>query len=416
MLKLYIFDEVNQDYKSQVTNINNKVKQYQDAKQAISSINNSNLDSAIRNAQSTNGVKLIDDGTRNVTVDVNNYATKKAEIERDNKQQADSINSQVQQYKHKLDEYQKNLNSEQINPDLIKQQLILGNEADANISYKALRGDIKVEYNDNKGGMAAMDDSKTSLMVTTDNQGNLTGDVLEVTYSNLNKSTYKGKKIAKIIATYSNVIRDKLSEYNVSFRVMSNPFEGFWYWQTSAISVNYKYYDQNNNLINFDNDDQSWITIGSLNSGFGRYESAKLNSNGKTYSFYGGDVTVHNGNTLYSDKSIDINSEIGSNWKNTKKTTSKFPWGTEDWDRGLDDLHAYYGAGVFKITGNNLNITYGTTRINMNMPGTWATISTTIPKSNSGIVPPTLHYHHTNVELQQPEAVHYHLDSSKKYS
>ena len=97
MLKLYIFDEVNQDYKSQVTNINNKVKQYQDAKQAISSINNSNLDSAIRNAQSTNGVKLIDDGTRNVTVDVNNYATKKAEIERDNKQQADSINSQVQQ-------------------------------------------------------------------------------------------------------------------------------------------------------------------------------------------------------------------------------------------------------------------------------------------------------------------------------
>ncbi|MGN8885101.1 SspB-related isopeptide-forming adhesin [Ligilactobacillus salivarius] len=38
----------------------------------------------------------------------------------------------------------------------------------------------------------------------------------------------------------------------------------------------------------------------------------------------------------------------------------------------------------------------------MNNPGTWATISTTIPKSNSGIIPPTLHYHHTNVALQPP--------------
>ena len=306
----------------------------------------------------------------------------------------------MQQYKQKLDEYNKNLNSSQINPDLIKQQLILGNETDANISYKALRDDIKVEYNDKKGTMAAMKDSKTSLMVTTDNQGNLTGNIIEVTYSNLSKSTYKGRKISKIIATYSNAIKDKLAAYSVSFRVMSNPFEGFWYWQISSISVDYKYYDENNNLINFDNDDQSWITIGSLNSGLGRYESAKLNSNGKTYSFYGGGVTVHNGNTLYSDKSIDINSKIGSDWRNTTGATSKFPWGSDDWDRGLDDPHAYYGAGIFKVVGNNLNITYGTSRINMNMPGTWATISTTIPKSNSGIVPPTVHYHHTNVELR----------------
>ncbi|MGN8924926.1 hypothetical protein ACTNBW_11720, partial [Ligilactobacillus salivarius] len=109
--------------------------------------------------------------TRNVTVDVNNYAAKKAEIERDNKQQADSINSQVQQYKHKLDEYQKNLNSEQINPDLIKQQLILGNEADANISYKALRGDIKIGYDTNKD-VGSMEDSKTSVTVETDKINN----------------------------------------------------------------------------------------------------------------------------------------------------------------------------------------------------------------------------------------------------
>ena len=403
--------DVNNKYDQQVSSLNSITdaqkdlnNRYNSAKADIQNFNSDSnttrnlLDSAIRNAKSTNGAKLIDDGTRNVTADINNYNSKKDEIERDNKQQADSINSQVQQYKQKLDEYQKNLSSDQINPDLIRQELILGNEIDANISYKTLRNDIKAFHNSNKD-IAGMDDSKTSITVDTDNTGDLTGDVLEVTYSNLNKSTYKGKKIAKIIATYSNVIRDKLAQQNVRLRIMSNPFEGFWYWQSSEITVNYKFYDENNHLISFDNTDDSWVTIGSLNSGLGRYESAKLNSNGKAYSFYGGGVTVHNNNDLYSDKSIDINSKIGSDWKNTEAATSEFPWGTKDWDRGLDDLHAYYGAGVFKITGNNLSVTYGTKRAVFVKPGTWATISTTIPKSNSGIVPPTVHYHHTNVAL-----------------
>ncbi|MGN8966698.1 hypothetical protein [Ligilactobacillus salivarius] len=70
-----------------------------------------------------------------------------------------------------MDEYQKNLNSEQINPDLIKQQLILGNEADANISYKALRGDIKIGYDTNKD-VGSMEDSKTSVTVETDKINN----------------------------------------------------------------------------------------------------------------------------------------------------------------------------------------------------------------------------------------------------
>ncbi|OQR18999.1 SspB-related isopeptide-forming adhesin [Ligilactobacillus salivarius] len=107
--------DVNDKYNQQVSSLNSITdaqkdlnNRYNNAKSDAQNLNSdsnstrNSLDSAIRNAQSTNGVKLIDDGTRNVTVDVNNYAAKKAEIERDNKQQADSINSQVQQYK---DEY-----------------------------------------------------------------------------------------------------------------------------------------------------------------------------------------------------------------------------------------------------------------------------------------------------------------------
>lgn len=167
-------------------------------------------------------------------------------------------------------------------------------------------------------------------------------------------------------------------------------------------------------MISFDNTDNSWITIGSLNSGKGRYESAKLNSSGKVYGFKDSSVTVHNGNTLYSDKANDSGSKIGDSWETTYQAdvTSNYPWGTNDWDKGLADPHAYYGAGIFKINGSNLNITYGTKRAVFVNPGTWATISTTIPKSSSGIVPPTIHYHHTNVALEKPTPIDvtYHYD------
>ena len=98
--------DVNNKYNQQVSSLksitdaqkdlNNRYNSARTNAQNLNSDSNStrnSLDSAIRNAKSANGVKLIDDGTRNVTVDVNNYNSKKAEIERDNRQQADSINS-----------------------------------------------------------------------------------------------------------------------------------------------------------------------------------------------------------------------------------------------------------------------------------------------------------------------------------
>ena len=281
---------------------------------------------------------------------------------------------------------------------MIRQELMLGNEIDANISYKALRNDIKVVYDSNKD-MPGMKESKTSVRINTDNTGDLTGNVIEITYSNLSKSTYKGRKISKIVATYSDVIRDKQAPRNVQLRIMSNPFKGFWYWNTFEVKVDYKYYDENNNLINFDNDASSWITIGSLNAGNARQEGASLLSAGKAYGFKDSSVTVHDGNTLYSDKANGFHTIIGGDWRDTTAIDqSQYPWGTDYWDTGLDNRHAYYGAGIFKISGSNLDITYRTTRAN-NLPkgytdwGIWSTISTTIPKSNSGIVIPKISYH-----------------------
>ena len=403
--------DVNNKYNQQVSSLNSITdaqkdlnNRYNSAKadaQNFNSDSNStrnSLDSAIRNAKLTNGAKIIDDGTKTITATMDNYNDKKAEIERDNKQQADDINAQLQQYKSELEKYQKNLNSTQINTDLIKQELILGNEHSAEFSYKLLRNDISVQTD--SGPTPIM--SKHTVYITSNNQGNLNGDIIEITYTNLNKSSYKGKKISKIIAIFSNEIQDTISTEPVSLSIYSNPYHGFWYWNSSSITVNYKYYDEDNNLINFDNTDNSWITIGSLNSGLGRYEFAKLNSLGKVYSFKDSSVTIHNENTLYSDKANSIFSIIGSNWSDTTPVEqSNFPWGTDDWDTGLDNRHAYYGAGVFNITGGSLNITYGTKRVNNDSYGTWATISTTIPKG-SGPEAPDIHYHHTNVDLEKP--------------
>nr|WP_041823174.1 SspB-related isopeptide-forming adhesin [Ligilactobacillus salivarius] len=297
---------------------------------------------------------------------------------------------------------------------MIKQELILGSEKDAELSYRLLSKDVDASYDKWSGGTVGRDNYKHTVMVTAHNRGSLIGDIIEVTYTNLNKSSYNGKKISKIIATFSNVTQDNLSPYNISFAIYSNPYYGFWYWQSSKITVNYKFYDENNHLISFDNADNSWITIGSLNSGKGRYESAKLNSSGKVYGFKDSSVTIHNGNTLYSDKANDSGSRIGDNWQNTypSDVTSNYPWGTNDWDKGLDDPHAYYGAGIFKVNGNDLNVTYGTRRAVFVNPGTWATISTSIPKG-SGPVTPTIHYKHTNVALEKPTPteVTYHYDT-----
>ena len=306
------------------------------------------------------------------------------------------IFTQLQQYRDKLNEYQKNLNSTQINPDLIKQELILGNEHNAKFSYKILRSDIKDEL---ETKYISDNNARTALLLTTDNSSDLTGNIVEIIYTNLSRSSYKGRKISKIVALFSNAKKEKLAFYPIQLRIFQNPYEGFWYLRSSAITVDYKFYDENNSLINFDNADNSWVTVGSLNSGKGRYEAVRLNSTGKVYEFKDSSVTVHNGNTLYSDMSNDIYTKIGNDWKDTSRVEkTEFPWGNSDWDTGLYNKHAYYGAGVFKINGDNLNITYETIRVNNDISSTWATISTTIPKG-SGPSAPEIHYNYTNVAL-----------------
>ncbi|MDF4191069.1 hypothetical protein GKC33_00370 [Lactobacillus salivarius] len=69
------------------------------------------------------------------------------------------------------------------------------------------------------------------------------------------------------------------------------------------------------------------------------------------------------------------------------------------------------GSTLFNVTGNKVTFTFknvDTVSSTYFKPGAdkgmgesapWVIISTSIMKDSSGIVPPTIHYHHTNVEL-----------------
>ncbi|AIR11788.1 GbpC/Spa domain-containing protein [Ligilactobacillus salivarius] len=434
MFKLYIFDEVNQDYKSQVTNINNKVKQYQDAKQAVSSINNSNLDSAIRNAQSTPGVKLIDDGTQNVIANVNNYADKKATVERDNQQQADNINAQVQQYRSDLQNYLNkiNNNSSVVSSNEIIQNLTLANEWDAKVSYQVTGNNIKQSSQILKTGDTTYGhgiDILQGKQITVTNFISDTPQTFKVTatFTGLKNSSYQGRKITKLVEIYT--ITPNTSARGNSLGIYSDPTNGFEE-VNSKVNISYEFYYEDGTPVNFEKG-TAYLALGSLNNyqnGQDHYEYAKVISGGKALGLAGSSVSVHNGNTLYSTyPNTARESEYGADSHyNTNPQHSPDFDKYYGWDTGWVNSKAFYGSGLVSLEGSKYTFEVGvdgekyfaTDELRNNLPANhlWYNMATVIPKTDIQKPKLTVHYHHTNVELQQPEAVHYHLDSSKKCS
>ena len=405
------------------------MKQYQDAKQAISSINNSNLDSAIRNAQSTNGVKLIDDGARNVTVDVNNYATKKAEIERDNKQQADSINSQVQQYKNEYAKYEKEYNDylaslknkNTIESNVVWQNLFLsfGQGTQLSVQWNAK----PLETHQNQTSTHVSDFSR-SLEQSAVFQGTQKGVVATATWTMPEGSAYyksldgtKKIRIAKIVSVVSDVIASGDNSNRVILGFFKNPVTHAFSVFANSVDETFYFYDDAGKLINF-KDGTAWFGLASLNH-FGAprdiKETVQALSGAKIYTPVG-DVDVgrdHHvpaydlGNGVFGDK--------GNNWASYAiariTNGAKFRWtkygannsGDFHWDENKKTYLNANGTVEFTAASNDVNSYYQ-----------WA-MSTDLygkEKDLNPPTPPTVHYHHTNVELQQPEAVHYHLDSS----
>lgn len=243
--------------------------------------------------------------------------------------------------------------------------------------------------------------------------GNISGNAITVTFNNLQNSTYKGHKIAKIVAVIHDITVYDLLTNGHQIAVSDNPFYGYYEHGLKQFGVNYTYYDENGDVINFSNNNDvggAWLSVGSLNSGSRRTEEAQLTSQGKAYGFYGSTVTVHNGNLIYSDHVNELDGNLkpavglpngyGDNTPDSNLNLENKYW---DSDKGLSDPNAYLGAGVFNVTGNDVDVNFIAQSQTPDIYS-WFTISTIIPKDSFKIEPPKaeIHYHY-DVNIQKEE-------------
>lgn len=361
--------------------------------------NKSKLDAAIKSANEVSA-SITQDSTQTLDANASNYNTQKNNANTDINNQVTAINKAVADYKAKAKAYQDTLNGDKISSGSIIQALRLGDEPDANIKVLSHSGNAKITKWDGHSAGYSKDNVQVEFPANHAEDGSIT-----IEYSNLSNSSYNNKKINRIVATYSKGTNSNSGSSDPNLTIWSNPYNGFWYNQIGSINVNYQYYDQDNNLINLQTNQNgagAWITVGSLNSGWGRSEGVKLNSTGKAYEYDKSSVTVHSGNWLYADSVNEAIGQVNQNKTNTSGSgrtdnpfTTNLPY---NWDGTLDNPYAYIGAGIINAFGTNLNLTYTTTRTNdAHNNATWATISTNVVNDNSGIEPPTIKYHYTNL-------------------
>ncbi|AJT50554.1 hypothetical protein LBLM1_05575 [Limosilactobacillus mucosae LM1] len=226
-----------------------------------------------------------------------------------------------------------------------------------------------------------------------------------VTYSNLSKITYNGRKITKV--TYDVTLTPHSdSDEGYDFGVL-NDFAYGLYLNRDIANLKMKMYYDNGELVDF-SAGNAYLSVNSLNNYTNNLkaysiETVRVNSGGQALALRGSSVTVHNGNTLYSDKAntwttdghyaaTDDSANKESFELNPNSVTdSNIPKG---WDT-TDSASRYYGAGLVKLTGtvldfdlyaDNTGIPDGTWWRN----GLWYNTSTIIP-----VTPTTeIHYHY----------------------
>ena len=298
-------------------------------------------------------------------------------------------NTQVQQYKQQLANYHTQLHNQGIDVD---NMLRLGWEGNSKATYHFLQN--PVHSDDNVQWLGKIINPGQSGTINAYYNGTVNGDFLKVTYTNLENSSYKGERIGKIIATYSNLIFDpnhKLADarYNAlgggsfpnnrkgfnSISIYKNIYLGLWIGNAKSVDVHLEFYDKNGNKI--DLSDKGYVFAGSLNSyKWGDYvEKEKLLTPGSVIIPNGSKVKNHAGNIVYADERID---GIDENWENN---------------------HPIWGTAIFKANGNNVGIRYIADNKSSVGSGSWFYTRTSLNDVDAPLSA-EIHYHHTNVALQ----------------
>lgn len=317
----------------------------------------SSLDEAIHNAQNVPGLNLVKDEDQTINVDQpTDDSIQKAQERQssDYLSQAQQINNAITTQKQNNEDYAKKyaayldqvkklkeeiqqagLNSEEAGIDLAKlqQELAFNKEPNAQLEISS---NYPAKVGQGSDGGTALDVGINDIL----------GNFATVTWSNLQNSYYDGHRIAKVVATLSNLkfnVHD--GKYIGRISIPKDP-SGFFAINGNSLDVDYTYYDENGNVISFGDD--AYLSAGGMESwARGSYgldsEAVQLLSDGQALHLPGSSIKVHDGNLLYADTNNTDTSQ-----------GSKIGFGK----RNFDNVEQYYREGLFKVTGNHIKVRY----------------------------------------------------------
>ena len=416
-------NKINNDYSTQINNINQAVstqKAKNDAyNKAVTEANTLNstadttrkkLDDAIKAVQAVKGVTVIDGGTTTATVSVSDFEAKKKQIQDQNTQQTNDINAQIQQYRDKLNEYNSKLHqtADTVDSKSVIQKLTIQSEPNAKLTISNANNVI-VEQKEHLKFNLIDDMGKGYQILIKDWDKPANFDAI---WTNLSKLTYKDRKINKVIMHFSGI------GDNWSTTLANNLYYGFSSFNGPK-NIKFEWFYEDGTKVNFERS-TAYLAVASLNTYLQKnhwgHERTTVISGGKALALYGSSVSIHNGNELYSGKANSIDADglsratsgpgepdqnaIKNFFPNQKDITEpNIPY---RWDTA-NSSERYYGAGLIALDGSDLTIKVdvktddapiGVTK----NTGQWFNMGTVIPET-PGIIPPTIHYHHTNVAL-----------------
>ena len=165
---------------------------------------------------------------------------------------------------------------------------------------------------------------------------------VDVTYTGLKNSSFNGKKISKVVYTYTLKETGFNDGTKMTMFASSDPTVTAWYndyFTSTNINVKVKFYDEEGQLMNLTG---GLVNFSSLNRGNGSgaidkdaIESVR-NFNGRYIPISGSSIKIHENNSAYADSS-NAEKSLGARWN------------TSEWDT-TSSPNNWYGAIVGEIT------------------------------------------------------------------
>ena len=239
-----------------------------------------------------------------------------------------------------------------------------------NVDYKPESGDtLEQSWTGGYATWKASNDNFLGLPVVLSQ-----GDSITATYTNLQNSSYAGKKISKIEYTISS---NQIQPHSVF--VLKNPALGLWTYNTKEgnntvqTNLTMKFYDEDGNLIEFDENHPALVNMGSLNSGTTasgyRYVEKVYNQNFRFVPINGSLIKESVNHEIYA---VDEDTDNPTNYKG---------WDSTRWDR-IGNPNMWFGSGTGVVTsGNTISLS-----AESNASGQWLIVNGAV--TTKDILPP----------------------------